>query len=32
LGHEGPVIEGFVAWLLGLGLMLVIARLIGTTT
>jgi ubiquinol-cytochrome c reductase cytochrome c subunit len=32
LGHEGPVIEGFVAWLVGLGLMLVIARLIGTTT
>lgn len=32
LGHEGPVIEGFIAWLLGLGLMLVAARLIGTTT
>ena len=32
LGHEGPVIEGFVAWLLGLGLMLVAIRLIGTTT
>jgi ubiquinol-cytochrome c reductase cytochrome c subunit len=32
LGHEGPVIEGFVAWLLGLGLMLVVVRLIGTTT
>ncbi len=32
LGHEGPVIEGFVAWLLGLGLLLVVVRLIGTTT
>ncbi len=32
LGHEGPVIEGFVAWLLGLGLMVVAIRLIGTTT
>lgn len=32
LGHEGPVIEGFVAWLLGLGLMIGITRLIGTTT
>jgi ubiquinol-cytochrome c reductase cytochrome c subunit len=32
LGHEGPVIEGFVAWLLGLGLLLVAIRLIGTTT
>jgi ubiquinol-cytochrome c reductase cytochrome c subunit len=32
LGHEGPVIEGFVAWLLGLGLMLLAVRLIGTTT
>lgn len=32
LGHEGPVIEGFVAWLLGLGLLLVAARLVGTTT
>jgi ubiquinol-cytochrome c reductase cytochrome c subunit len=32
LGHEGPVIEGFVAWLLGLGLMLAAIRLIGTTT
>ena len=32
LGHEGPVIEGFVAWLLGLGLLVVAIRLIGTTT
>ncbi len=32
LGHEGPVIEGFVAWCLALGLMLVAIRLIGTTT
>lgn len=32
LGHEGPVIEGFVAWLVGLGLMVLVTRLIGTTT
>lgn len=32
LGHEGPVIEGFVAWLLGLGLLVAAVRLIGTTT
>lgn len=32
LGHEGPAIEGFVAWLLGLGLMVAAIRLIGTTT
>jgi quinol---cytochrome-c reductase cytochrome c subunit len=32
LGHEGPVIEGFVAWLAGLGLMILLARFIGTTT
>jgi quinol---cytochrome-c reductase cytochrome c subunit len=32
LGHEGPVIEGFIAWLLGVGLMVAIARLIGTAT
>lgn len=32
LGHEGPVIEGFVAWLVGLGLMLLLAFFIGTTT
>lgn len=32
LGHEGPVIEGFVAWLCGLGAMLLVTRFIGTTT
>lgn len=32
LGHEGPVIEGFVAWLAGLGLMILLTRMIGTTT
>ncbi len=32
LGHEGPVIEGFIAWLVGLGLMVAAIRLIGTTT
>lgn len=32
LGHEGPVIEGFAAWLLGLGLLIAAVRLIGTTT
>lgn len=32
LGHEGPVIEGFVAWLVGLGLAVLVTRLIGTTT
>lgn len=32
LGHEGPVIEGFVAWLVGLGLMVLLTRMIGTTT
>ncbi len=32
LGHEGSVIEGFVAWLVGLGLAVLVTRLIGTTT
>lgn len=32
LGHEGPVIEGFVAWLVGLGLMILLTYFIGTTT
>ncbi len=32
LGHEGPVIEGFVAWLAGLGLLVLVTRMIGTTT
>jgi ubiquinol-cytochrome c reductase cytochrome c subunit len=31
-GHEGPVIEGFVAWFVGLGLMVLVTRMIGTTT
>jgi ubiquinol-cytochrome c reductase cytochrome c subunit len=30
LGHLGPIPEGFVAWVLGLGLMLVAVRWIGT--
>ena len=31
LGHLGPIPEGFVAWLVGLGLMLIAIRWIGTT-
>jgi ubiquinol-cytochrome c reductase cytochrome c subunit len=30
LGHLGPIPEGFVAWVVGLGILLVAARLIGT--
>jgi ubiquinol-cytochrome c reductase cytochrome c subunit len=30
LGHLGPIPEGFVAWIVGLGVLLVAARLIGT--
>jgi ubiquinol-cytochrome c reductase cytochrome c subunit len=30
LGHLGPIPEGFVAWVVGLGLLLLAARLIGT--
>lgn len=30
LGHLGPIPEGFVAWVVGLGLMVVIIRWIGT--
>lgn len=30
LGHVGPVTEGAVAWLVGIGLLLVVARWIGT--
>ena len=30
LGHLGPIPEGFVAWVVGLGLLLLTARLIGT--
>lgn len=32
LGHVGPVAEGFVAWVVGFVGLLVIIRLIGTTT
>ena len=32
LGHMGPVAEGFVGWAIGLALLVVIIRLIGTTT
>jgi ubiquinol-cytochrome c reductase cytochrome c subunit len=31
LGHEGPVIEGFIAWLVGLGALVLVTRMIGTT-
>jgi ubiquinol-cytochrome c reductase cytochrome c subunit len=30
LGHLGPIPEGFVAWVVGIGLLLLVARLIGT--
>ena len=30
LGHLGPIPEGFVGWLVGMGLLLLAARLIGT--
>jgi quinol---cytochrome-c reductase cytochrome c subunit len=30
IGHVGPVTEGAVGWLIGLGTLLIIARLIGT--
>jgi len=30
LGHLGPIPEGFVGWVVGMGLLLLIARLIGT--
>jgi ubiquinol-cytochrome c reductase cytochrome c subunit len=32
LGHVGPVTEGAAAWILGLGLLLVVCRWIGTKT
>lgn len=32
LGHLGPVAEGFIAWMVGLAGLVVIIRLIGTTT
>jgi ubiquinol-cytochrome c reductase cytochrome c subunit len=30
LGHLGPIPEGFVGWVVGMGLLLAVARLIGT--
>jgi ubiquinol-cytochrome c reductase cytochrome c subunit len=30
LGHLGPIPEGFVGWVVGMGLLLLVARLIGT--
>jgi ubiquinol-cytochrome c reductase cytochrome c subunit len=30
LGHLGPIPEGFVGWVFGMGLLLLVARLIGT--
>jgi ubiquinol-cytochrome c reductase cytochrome c subunit len=30
LGHVGPIPEGFVGWVVGMGLLLLVARLIGT--
>lgn len=30
LGHLGPIPEGFVGWVLGMGALLLVARLIGT--
>jgi ubiquinol-cytochrome c reductase cytochrome c subunit len=30
LGHVGPIPEGFVGWLIGMGALLLVARLIGT--
>jgi ubiquinol-cytochrome c reductase cytochrome c subunit len=32
LGHVGPVAEGFVAWVVGLGALMLVIRAIGTTT
>jgi ubiquinol-cytochrome c reductase cytochrome c subunit len=32
LGHLGPIPEGFVAWVIGLGAMLMAVRWIGTKT
>jgi ubiquinol-cytochrome c reductase cytochrome c subunit len=30
LGHIGPIAEGFVGWVVGMGLLLLVTRLIGT--
>jgi ubiquinol-cytochrome c reductase cytochrome c subunit len=32
IGHVGPVTEGAVGWLVGLGALLIVVRLIGTTS
>lgn len=32
IGHVGPVTEGAVGWLIGLGALLIVARIIGTRT
>ena len=32
LGRVGPVIEGFIAWLIGMGLLVLVIRWIGTRT
>lgn len=32
LGHVGPVIEGLMAWLVGLGILVLVIRLTGTRT
>jgi ubiquinol-cytochrome c reductase cytochrome c subunit len=32
LGRSGPVAEGFVGWLVGLGLLVLVARLVGSRT
>ena len=32
LGHVGPVVEGLIGWLLGLGVLLLVVRLTGTAT
>lgn len=32
LGRVGPVMEGFIAWLIGMGLLVVVIRWIGTRT
>jgi hypothetical protein len=31
MGHVGPVAEGFVAWVVGMGTLVLVIRAIGTT-
>jgi ubiquinol-cytochrome c reductase cytochrome c subunit len=31
LGHVGPVVEGLIGWLVGLGLLVLVIRLTGTS-